>query len=70
MKTIAHIYAIHVALECLLDSVGNGICPKDNSYNIITIINEKSVVKYYRIIVHEKKILIKQHVKKYKWLED
>ena len=70
MQSIAHIYAIHVALECLRDSVGNGWCPKDDSYNIITIINEKSVVKYYRIIVHEKKILIKKHVKKYKWLED
>ena len=57
--SIAHIYVINVALECLRDSVGNGIWPKDISYNLITIINEVSVVKYYRIIAHEKKILIK-----------
>ena len=57
--SIAYIYAINVALECLRDSVGNGIWPKDISYNLITIINEVSVVKYYRIIAHEKKILIK-----------
>ena len=57
--SIAYIYAINVALECLRDSVGNGIWPKDISYNLITIINEVSVVKYYRIITNEKKILIK-----------
>ena len=57
--SIAHIYAINVALECLRDSVGNEIWPKDISYNLITIINEVSVVKYYRILAHEKKILTK-----------
>ena len=59
MASIAHICAINVALECLRHSVGNGIWPKGISYNLITIINEVSVVKYYRIIAHEKKALIK-----------
>ena len=53
--SIAQIYAINVALECLRDSVGNGIWPKGISYNLIAIINEVSVVKYYRIIAHKKR---------------
>ena len=59
MFSVEHIYAINVTLECLRDSVGNEIWPKGISYNLITIINERSVVKYYRIIAHEKKVLIK-----------
>ena len=59
MISVEHIYAINVTLECLRDSVGNEIWPKGISYNLITIINERSVVKYYRIIAHEKKVLIK-----------
>ena len=55
MVSIAHLRAINVALECLRDGVENGILPKGISYNLITIINEMSVVKYYRIIAHEKR---------------
>ena len=53
--SITHLHAINVALECLRDGVENGILPKGISYNLITIINEMSVVKYYRIIAHEKR---------------
>ena len=59
MRFISRIYAVNVELECLLDGVGNGIWPKSVSYNLITIVDEWSVEKYYDIIVHEKKILIK-----------
>ena len=56
MLLIAHIYAVNVALECLRDGVENGIWPKGVSYNLITILNEWSVRKYYNIKIYEKKI--------------
>ena len=59
MVIIANIYAVNVALKCLRNSVGNGVWPKDVSYNLITIINERSVKNHYNIITHEKKMLIK-----------
>ena len=59
MLLIAHIYAVNVALECLRDGVENGIWPKGVSYNLITILNEWSVRKYYNITIYEKKILVK-----------
>ena len=39
--------------------VGNGIWSKGVIYNLITIINEMGVEKYYNIITHEKIKLIK-----------
>ena len=59
MASIAHIYAINVASECLRHNVGNGIWPEGISYYRITIINEKSLKKYYKIIALEKTMLIK-----------
>ena len=56
---ISRIYAVNVVLECLRDDVGNGIWPEGISYDGITIINEKSVEKYYKIIALEKTMLIK-----------
>ena len=56
MLLIAHIYAVNVALECLRDGVENGIWPKGVSCNLITILNEWSVRKYYNITIYEKKI--------------
>ena len=59
MLSISRIYAVNVVLECLRDGVGNGIWPEGISYDRITIINEKSVEKYYKIIALEKTMLIK-----------
>ena len=59
MFSMEHIYTINVAFKCFRDSVGDGMWPKGISYNLITIINERNMVKYYRIIAHEKKVLIK-----------
>ena len=59
MMLISYIYALNVALECLRNSVGNGIWPKDVTYNLITIIDERSVENYCNIIKHEKWMLIK-----------
>ena len=59
MWKIERIYAVNVALDCLRDGVGNGIWPKGVTYGFIAGINERSVEKYYNIIVHEKKRLIK-----------
>ena len=56
MLLISHIYAVNVALECLRNGVGNGIWPKGVSYNLITILNEWSVRKYYNIKIYEKKL--------------
>ena len=59
MLPISRIYAVNMVLECLRDGVGNGIWPEGISYYRITIINEKSLKKYYKIIALEKTMLIK-----------
>ena len=59
MLPISRIYAVNMVLECLRDGVGNGIWPEGISYDRITIINEKSVEKYYKIIALEKTMLVK-----------
>ena len=59
MMSISRIYEVNVVLECLRDGVGNGIWPEGISYYRITIINEKSLKKYYKIIALEKTMLIK-----------
>ena len=59
MLSISRIYAVNVVLERLLNGVGNGIWPEGISYDRVTIINEKSVEKYYQIIALEKTMLIK-----------
>ena len=58
MLLISKIYAVNVALECLRDGVGNGIWPKGISYNLITIVDERSVGWYYDIIKRDKIKLI------------
>ena len=58
MLLISRIYAVNVMLECLRDVVGNGIWPKDISYNLITIVNERGVIRYYDIITRDKIKLI------------
>ena len=52
---LSRIYAINVGLECLCDGVGNGIWPKDITYNLIGSIDESSVALHYTIIIREKK---------------
>ena len=59
MLAISRMYAVNVELECLRNSMGNGIWSKDINYNLISIINDPSVEKYYYIIAHEKIKLIK-----------
>ena len=46
MTLISEIYAVNVALECLRHGVGNGIWPKDVSYNLITCIDDIGVEEY------------------------
>ena len=46
MTLISEIYAVNVALECLRHGVGNGIWPKDVSYNLITCIDNIGVEEY------------------------
>ena len=46
MLLISRIYAVNVMLECLRDVVGNGIWSKNISYNLITIVNERGVIRY------------------------
>ena len=58
MLTISHVYAVNVALECLRDGVGNGIWPKGISYNLITIVDEWGLRRYYDIITRDKIKLI------------
>ena len=58
MMIISRIYAVNVALECLRDGVGNGIWPKGISYNLITIVDEWGLRRYYDIITRDKIKLI------------
>ena len=46
MTLISEIYAVNLALECLRHGVGNGIWPKDVSYNLITCIGDIGVEEY------------------------
>ena len=56
---IWRIYAVNVVLECLRDRVGNGIWPKDVTYDLITSVDDSGVEKYYWHIIPGKERLIK-----------
>ena len=56
---IPGLYAVNVASECLRDGVGNRIWPKKINYDLINIINDKGVGRYYDCIILEKGRLIK-----------
>ena len=56
---ISRTYAVNVVLECLRDGVGNGIWPKDVTYDLITSVDDSGVERYYWRIIREKERLIK-----------
>ena len=56
MCLIARVYAVNMAVECLLDNLG--IWSNDITYHFIARINEHTVERYYEIVIYQKKRLI------------